>query len=1141
MIRSRAVHDASSWGMESDEQPVNERSAAASDVVTWLQRLGLGKYAELFVDNEITFEALPHLTESDLKELGLPLGPRRVVAAAIAGLHKPHPAPEDVEPKSAERRSEGERRQLTVMFCDLVGSTALSRQVDPEILRDILRAYQNAVAGEVARFEGHVAKFMGDGVLAYFGWPAAHENEAERAIRSGLAIIDAVSRIETPIGSVLASRIGIATGLVVVGELVGDEEARERAVVGETPNLAARLQGMADPGAVVVAQLTRQLVGDLFEFIDLGPTRLKGFDEPVHPWIAVGEGRTEGRFEALRGTMLPLIGRDHELGMLMERWHWAIAGEGQVVLLSGEPGIGKSRLTQAFRDRLLPVPHTRLRFQCSPFYTNAPLYPVIEQLNHTMCVDRGDSPQARLDKLEILLAQAVESVAEVAPLFAGLLSIPTEMRYPPLDLTPQRQKEETFKALIAQLAGLSRKLPVAMIWEDLHWLDPTSLEFLDLLVDAIRKLPVLMLCTFRPEFRPGWIGVPHITTLTLNRLGRQQTVTLAHHVARGRALPSAVLDQIVEKTDGVPLFIEELTRAILESGVLRESDDQFALDEPLQSVVVPSSLHDSLMARLDRLESTKMTAQIAATIGRGFSYDMIHAVSSLDESNLRRALAELVNSELVMGRGVAPAAHYMFKHALVQDAAYESLLRGDRQALHAKIGDVYETQFPELVASQPELLAHHFTRAAATRKATHYWLKAGERALARSANKEAISHLRAGISLLNGIESDAERLRLDLDLHLSLVPALLASYGYSSKEVAPAASRALDLCRRIGNKTETPAVLWQMWLYEYMRGNCPAAAGVARELIDCTETDPIGSTRVTAHTAFGLSQMAAGNLIDARRNFEAAIDCYEASGNIKVELRFGMEVAAVAYGYCMLSRWLNGFPAKAAETGQRLMLLIERVHHPYTYSRGLFWNSLFHALRRDWSTAYERADRAVRLAEEHGFAMNAAAGSAVRAAARAALDPGDEAIIQIRDAITRHRQVGALFQVPYFLVLLADALLARRQWAAGLSAAAEAMALVEETEERSIAAEIYRVIGDLHMTADEATAEQHYQQALSVARSQNAHMLELRAAGRIARLWMAQGREDDAQNLLAPICRLLRGNGESMDLQENEILLSNIP
>uniref|UniRef100_UPI00135984A3 adenylate/guanylate cyclase domain-containing protein n=1 Tax=Geminicoccus flavidas TaxID=2506407 RepID=UPI00135984A3 len=734
-----------------DGQP----SAASSghEVAAWLRALGLERYSELFSRNEIGFDALPYLKEDDLKELGLPLGPRRVISAAISQLLPAPVADDPPQPdKPAVQRSEGERRQLTVMFCDLAGSTALSRQLDPELLCDVLRTYQNVVAGEVARFEGHVAKFMGDGVLAYFGWPAAHENEAERAISAGLAITEAVAKLEIPTGGALAVRVGIATGMVVVGELIGDAEARERAVVGETPNLAARLQAVAQPGTVVVAHSTRQLVGELFEFADLGAVELRGYGEPVHAWLAVSEGHAEGRFVALRGAVLPLVGRDHELGMLVERWHWAAAGEGQVILLSGEPGIGKSRIAQAFRRRLYGTRHTWLSFQCSPFYANAPLFPVIEHLSRAMGTERDTPPETKLEKLEELIGRASEAVSELAPLFASLLSIPTGARYPALDMTPQRQKEETLQALMLQVRNLSRKTPVAMIWEDLHWLDPTSLELLDLIVESIRKLPVCVLCTFRPEFRASWIGVPHITALTLNRLGRQQTITLAHHVARGKALPTPVLDHVVDKTDGVPLFIEELTRAIIESGALLEVGDQFVLQGPLESVAVPSSLHDSLMARLDRLESTKETAQLAAVIGREFSYDLIRAVSTLDEPTLQRSLAELVNSELVLGRGTPPAAHYMFKHALVRDAAYESLLRADRKVLHARIADIYESRFPERATLEPELLAYHFTRAALTPQAVRYWLKAGERALARSANKEAISHLRAGIDLLDGIE-----------------------------------------------------------------------------------------------------------------------------------------------------------------------------------------------------------------------------------------------------------------------------------------------------------------------------------------------------------------------------------------------------
>ena len=730
------------------------------DIAAWLRELGLDRYEQAFRENEIGLDVLPELTAEDLKEIGvIPVGDRRRLLKAIAArAHERESAPLRPAidtPRPPIKQAEAERRQLTVMFVDLVGSTELSGKLDPEDMREVIRAYQNTVAGEIGRFEGHVAKFMGDGVLAYFGYPRAHEDEAERAVRAGLVISEAVAKLQTAAAAPLSTRVGIATGQVVVGDLVGEGAAQEEAVVGETPNLAARLQALAEPGNLVVAPTTRRLLGGLFELHDLGANDLKGFATPVRTFRVVGEAGADSRFEALHAAGLtPLVGRDEELQLLLSRWRRAEGGEGQVVLVSGEPGIGKSRLSRALLEALSGEPHVRLRYQCSPHHTSSALHPVIVQLERAAGFAKGDRPETKLDKLEVLLGQSSERVSEAAALLAPLLSITTGERYPALDLTPQRQKQLTLEAIASQLEGLAAERPVLVVLEDAHWIDPTSLELFELMINRVQTLPGLVLITCRPEFQPAWSGYPDVTFLSLNRLGQRQAAGIVERLTRGKALPTDVLGQIVAKTDGVPLFVEELTKTVLESGLLRETEAGYVLDGSLPDLEIPATLHDSLMARLDRLGPVKDIAQIGAAIGRTFSHALVTGVAERDHVELGPGLDQLVTSELVFRRGVPPEATYSFKHALVQDAAYESLLRTRRRQLHASIATCLEERFREIVAAEPEVLAHHHNAAGQTEAAVGYWIEAGRRAAERSANREAIEHLNKARGALDALPAD---------------------------------------------------------------------------------------------------------------------------------------------------------------------------------------------------------------------------------------------------------------------------------------------------------------------------------------------------------------------------------------------------
>jgi class 3 adenylate cyclase/tetratricopeptide (TPR) repeat protein len=736
------------------------------DIAEWLTSIGLGEYAQRFAENRIDASVLRDLTNQDLEKIGIPLGHRKKMLRAIAELS-------GVTPQAVtgpNRQDPAERRHLTVMICDLVGSTALSARLDPEDMRAVIDAYHAACARITRTYDGFLAEFRGDGILAYFGYPIAHEDDAERTVRAGLDIIAAVARLETRAAEPLAVRIGIATGVVVVGE----GELREHAVVGETPNLAARLQALAEPGTIVVAASTRRLLGDLFRLCDLGSHEVKGIAEPVAAWAVEGVSDSESRFEAVRAAGLTdLIDREDELDFLLERQRLAWKGEGQIVLISGEPGIGKSRLAAALAERIASEPHTRLRYQCSPYHTNSALRPFIAQLERAAGFKADDSSEQRLDKLEAPLAMSASRIEGVAPLFAALLSIPFGERYPPLALSPTQQRRRTLAALLDQFEGLARQQPILLSFEDAHWADATSLELLDLTVERVRQLPVLALFTFRPEFEPPWVGLPNVGSLTLGRLSSNDVENMVARVTAGRVLPVEVMEQIVSKTDGNPLFVEELTKTVLETRILVEDAEVYRLEGPLPPLAIPETLQDSLMARLDRLAPVREIAQLGAAIGREFSYSLVRALVGRDESALKHGLAQLEQAGLVFRRGQPPDAVYSFKHVLVRDAAYESLLRSRRQQLHGQIARALEERFAAIVASQPEIVAHHFTEAGLVDPAIEYWLKAGVKAYSLYANEDAVRFFERALTLLKKLPETRDNLERAVDICFQLRNALL--------------------------------------------------------------------------------------------------------------------------------------------------------------------------------------------------------------------------------------------------------------------------------------------------------------------------------------------------------------------------------
>lgn len=1050
----------------------------------------------------------------------------------------PSPAPSPMPTPSAALRSSpptswAERRQLTVMFCDLVGSTALSARLDPEDLRDVIGTYQKCIAEVVGRYAGFVARYMGDGVLVYFGYPQAHEDDAERAVRVGLELITAVSSLKPFADSALQCRVGLATGLVVVGELVGTGDAHEHGIIGETPNLAARLQALAQPNEVVLDQRTRLLVGNLFECQDLGLVQVKGIAERVQTWRALWPSAVKSRFEAFHATtQIPLVGREEEIELLLRRWARAKAGNGQVVLLAGESGIGKSRVATALQEMLEDEPHATLLWFCSPYRQDSALHPMISHLEHAAQFDRDDSPEDKLNKLKTALAQPSTSSQDLM-LLAELLSIPIGDQYPTLGVTPHQKKEKTLEALLRQIELRGREHPMLMVYEDAHWSDPTSCELLDLIVSRVANLPVLLLITFRPEFQPPWSGAAHVTTMMLNRLDRRESSALVQRIVTNSILSDEVVAEILERTEGIPLFIEELTKTMLEG----------AGDARSSILAVPSSLQASLLARLDRLPAAKHVAQIGSVIGREFSHELLAEVAMFIEATLLQGLDELVLAGLAFRRGIPPSATYMFKHVLVQETAYSTLLRRRRQELHARITTVLEENNPEIVEQQPELLAHHCTHAGLIEKAITYLSRAGRQSLARSATAEAVAQLRKGLELLPGLPDGPDRWKRELELQSTLGAALVASQGNSAPATGHAYIRARELCERLGDFDTLVPVLSGLSTYHQTRSEYGAMRSVADDLLRLGQQQNHTASLLVGNRSMGLCLHHLGSFTSAQAHFQEVNKLYIAGTHNSLASVAAFDMRAVALTYLSLASFILGYVEQAGSLSAQAVTWSRNLRHPHNLAFALSYAALLKTLSQSDSEATELLDELITLTTEHHFPAYLAVANVLRGRLLSTHGRAADGLVLMRKGLFEIASTGASWNQTYFLGLFALSCEKAGFADEAFDALTRALEHVDNTDERWFEAELHRQKGEwliVHRPQHQEEAEACFHRAIAVAQKQQAKLWGLRAATSLAQLWRDRHRQKEARDLLAPVYDWFAEGLDTPDLRRAKALLGEL-
>ena len=1107
-----------------------------TDIAEWLGRQGLGQYAQTFAENHIDYSVLPDLTEDDLEKLGISLGHRKKLLRAIDAVWGTRQARDTTkvartgaEATSPVQHREAEFRQITVMFCDLVGSTQLSEKLDPEDLQRIIDSYRRECSTAIRRYGGEVARYLGDGVLAFFGWPYAHEDDAPRAVHAALEIVSVVTKISESV--TLACRVGVCSGPVVVGEIRNSTASWSMDAVGETPNIAARLQTLAEPDTVLISESTRRLVSATFDLQGLGPQALKGITEPVRAYRVLAAKSAGSRFEAAHaGTLTPLVGRSSELRLLLDRWEKVKEGDGQVILLSGIPGVGKSRLLHELKSHVEEEPHILLHHQCSPYHNQSAFHPVIEQIEQAAHLIAREADADKITKLQAYLPRSTNSSIEPLLLIANLLSISTDNQQHLSELTPQQIKNRTISTLVEMLLAFSVQRPTLCIFEDAHWLDASTLELLELMISRIAHARVLLIVSSRPEFRPTWLAHANVSTHSLTRLSQAEVKTMIRDLLRGGNMPQKLVDQIIEKADGVPLFIEELTSSTL-SAPLRET---LGHTEQPASLRVPETLSDALMERLDRAAPSRRVAQIAAVIGREFSDDLLSAAARIDEEDMQSALSLLEQADIIYRVGISPFVRFAFKHVLLRDAIYDSLLKSKRQQIHADIAAILVHDFPKLVENQPEVLALHYQEASNHQMAIRYWFESGQRAVAHSANVEAIANFRKALQLLNALPETPERIKQEIDIQLALGIPLIAVRGYTAAETREAFSRARTLCIRLGDIPEYFQALFGLWGNHWMCGKNDEALRMADEFLSRSRalSDPV--LLMVANRVMGSTLLTLGDFQSSASHFEETIRL--STGREERPLYNLYMVGPRAASLLLLSwdLWILGYPDQALSRVSEALALGKDLGHPYTVAFAHYMTSVVHLLRGDAAHALESAERSFEMSQEQRFSLYAILSRISRGRAIGELGRLGEARVELTQGIDEARRNGVGFMLPMMDSWLADVHTKTGENEYALSFVERALTNIGDVTGRSWEAELHRQRAQILLALDPSKlreAESHLQKSIEVARGQSAKSLELRAATNLAELWRAQGRPDEARALLEPICHWFNEGAETADLK----------
>jgi class 3 adenylate cyclase/predicted ATPase len=1098
---------------------------STTELAEWLARHGLGQYAQTFEENNIEYSFLPELTENDLRKLGISsLGHRKKLLRAIEALTVAR------QPAGTVQHREAEFRQITVLFSDLVGSTLLSEKLDPEDLQKLIDAYRGECSTAIRRYEGEVARYFGDGAMAFFGWPNAHEDDAARAIHAALEIVSGVPKISGPV--TLTCRVGVSSGPVVVGE-IGDSGTWSMDAVGETPNIAARLQTLAAGNTVIISESTRRLVSSAFDFQDLGLQELKGVTKPIHIYRVLSAKSTASRFEAAHaGSLTPLIGRSSELSLLLDRWQKAKEGDGQVVFLSGIPGVGKSRLLHELKSHIQQEPLIWLHHQGSPYHSQSAFAPVIEQIEQAAQITAREADADKLAKLKAYLPRSTDSSKEAALLIAKLLSIPLENHLEFSDLTPQQIKNGTISTLVDMLLAFSVQRPTVCIFEDAHWLDPSTLELLELIISRIHHARVLLIVSCRPEFRPTWITHANATVHSLTRLSHAEVKTMIRDLLRGGSMPQPLLDQIIEKADGVPLFIEELTNSMLGAPLrARGTLERAARPEMLR---VPDTLSDAFMERLDRVAPSRRLAQIAAVIGREFSFDLLLAASQVDEDDMLSALSLLEQADIIYRVDISPFVRFAFKHVLLRDAIYDSLLRGKRQQIHADIAAILKHDFPELAESQPEVLAYHYQEADNHQLAIRCWFESGQRALAHSANIEAIASFRKALQLLDALPESAERTQQEIDIQLALGIPLIAVQGYASAETREAFARALTLCQRLGNISGYFQALFGVWGHSWMGGKNDDALRLADEFLSRSRALSEPVPLMVAHRVMGSTLLTIGKFQSSAEHFEESIKLSTSKGKQPLSSLYMVEPQVASLLLLSLDLWFLGRPDGALSRVSEALALAQDLSHPYTLAFAHYMTSVVYLLRGDAARAFESAEKSFEVSQEQRLSLYLILSRISRGRAVGDLGRLGEARAEIALGLDEARRNGVGFMLPMMDCWLAEMHAKAGENERALSIVEGVLANIGDVTGRSWEAELHRQRAQILLALNPSKvgeAESYLKKSIEVASSQSAKSLELRGATSLAELWRTQGRPDEAHVLLEPICRWFDEGAETADLK----------